>query len=53
MVVFLIQQYITDTKQSVMSFYKMSQCKRMFKEENSKPANFTRPLQKKKYSYFN
>lgn len=46
MIVFLIPQYITDTKQSVLTFYKMPLCKWMFKEENSKPGDFTRPLQK-------
>lgn len=44
MIVFLIQKYIIATKQSVMTFYKMPLCKWMFKEENSKSGDFTRPL---------
>lgn len=48
MIVFLIQQYITDTKQTLMSLYKMQRCKWKSKEENSKPRIFTKPLQKKK-----
>lgn len=47
MIVFLIQQYVTDIKPSVMAFYKMPLCKWMFKKENSKLGDFTRPLQKK------
>lgn len=51
MTVFLIQQYITDTKLSVMTFYKMPLCKWMFKKENSKLGDFARPLQKKKIAF--